>query len=295
MGLLRVYYSGQQARRLVILAVVWPMVGTTQRSRGWVFTINNYNEWDFVNISKLEEKAQYYIYGKERGEEGTPHLQGFAYFKQRISFNGIRDILTRAHVEIQRGFNAQAIDYCKKEGEFTEWGEPSRGPAGQKDKWKDVLQLARQGKVQEIEERYPAIFLRYFQKLCGFYRPEHSIILENFTNEWWWGPTGTGKFKKLNDDYPDPYEKSLDPWWDNYQREEIVAIEEFEPRCKINSFLLKRWADRYPFRCEVKGAFLSKLRPLKIIVISNYQLDECFPNSKDLDPLKRRFKEIHFP
>jgi len=37
------------------------------------------------------------------------------------------------------------------------------------------------------------------------------------------------------------------------------------------------------------------IRPKKIIVTSNYTIEECFPNVQDHLPLKRRFKVKHFP
>ena len=52
---------------------------------------------------------------------------------------------------------------------------------------------------------------------------------------------------------------------------------------------LKIWADRYPFSAQIKGGTLLKIRPTKLIVLSNYEMEECFPNEADLLPLKRRF------
>lgn len=131
------------------------------RSRGWCFTINNPTGWDTADIERLSAACQYLIKGNEVGEEGTPHWQGFVYFQNKKSFSQVREALPRAHIEKQRGTFEQAIDYCKKEGDFREWGTAPSGPTGQKNKWKDVMQLARQGKLEEIEDKYPAIFFRY--------------------------------------------------------------------------------------------------------------------------------------
>lgn len=267
---------------------------TNNRSRGWVFTLNNPTGWDEADIDRLVIEAQYVIYGKEIGAHGTPHYQGFIYFGHKKSFTQVRGFLSRGHIERQRGPLDAAIDYCKKDGDFVEYGTRPYGPTGQKNQWKEVLQLARSGNLQEIEDRFPAIFFRYHSKLSGFYRPERPLILDNLENEWWVGSTGSGKSRSLWELYPDHYAKSLNKWWDGYTNQETVAIEEWAPRNEVTASFLKIWADRYPFSAEIKGGTLQKVRPQRIIILSNYSIDECFPQVQDCDPIKRRFKVKHF-
>lgn len=266
-----------------------------QRSRGWCWTINNPNGWDDANIEQLVESAAYVIYGRENGtEEGTPHYQGYCYFSSLKSFQQVKELIPRAHLERQRGSISQAIDYCKKDGDFQEFGEKPRGGAEQKSKWADVLKLAREGKLQEIEERYPDVYFRYTQKLFSLYRPQRPVILDVLENEWWVGPTGTGKSRTLWTLYPNHFKKALNKWWDNYEGQETVAIEEWSPRNECTASQLKIWADRYPFAAEIKGGTLQNVRPKRIIILSNYSIEECFSNVNDLEPIKRRFKVKHF-
>lgn len=264
------------------------------RSRGWCWTINNPTGWDTADVEKLIEGAQYVCYGRETGDTGTPHWQGFCYFQERKSFRQLRELLPRAHLEAQRGSCEQAIQYCEKDGDFSEWGQRPRGPKGQKNAWKEVLTLARGGNFQEIEDRYPSIFFRYHAKLFSFRRPESPIILETLENEWWYGPTGSGKSKSLWLRYPNHFQKPLNKWWDGYTGEETVAIEEWSPKNEVTASFLKIWADRYPFSAEIKGGTLQKIRPLRIIVLSNYKPEECFSNEQDLLPIRRRFKVVQF-
>lgn len=266
----------------------------TPRARGYCFTINNPSSWDDADIANLVDKAQYVVRGKETGEENTPHYQGYVYFKEKKSFIFVKNIIPRAHIEAQKGSFDEAILYCQKDGDWQEWGSRPRGSGGQADKWKDVLTLARRGKLQEIEDKYPAIFLRYHGKLQSLCRPETPIILENIENEWWYGETGTGKSRELWERFPNHYQKSLNKWWDGYTGQEVVAIEEWAPKNEVTASFLKIWADRYPFSAEIKGGTLQKIRPKKIIVLSNYSIEECFANTQDLGPIKRRFKVKHF-
>ena len=60
--------------------------------------------------------------GKEIGEKGTPHLQGFFKFKNAKTFNSLKKNLThitqRFHIEKMRGNIKQNINYCEKEGDY---------------------------------------------------------------------------------------------------------------------------------------------------------------------------------
>lgn len=52
----------------------------------------------------------------------------------------------------------------------------------------------------------------------------------HLTNEYHWGEPGTGKSRGVRTKYPDAFIKSNDIWWDGYQGEETVIIEEFGPK-----------------------------------------------------------------
>lgn len=264
------------------------------RQRGYCFTINNWCEWDIVDIEKLQETCEYYIYGKEVGESGTPHLQGFVRFKNGITFARIKQLLPRAHIEVQRGTPFEAAEYCKKEGDYVEWGELKSGARSTKQRWSAIIDAAERGDMGFIKSEFPSEYLRYHDKLLRL-RVRQSGILDNLENEWWYGPTGTGKSRKVWADYPDHYPKQLNKWWDGYMDEEVVVIEEWAPKNEMTASSLKIWADRYPFSCEVKGACIRRIRPKKIIVTSNYTMEQCFERVEDLEPLQRRFKQVYFP
>ena len=59
-----------------------------QRYRNLVFTVNNYTEADFNRLLS-HEHFKYVIIGKEVGENGTPHLQGYAEQSKQMRFNAI--------------------------------------------------------------------------------------------------------------------------------------------------------------------------------------------------------------
>lgn len=91
------------------------------RARGWVFTINNYTAATTPTAETLNG-AIWCCFGREVGENGTPHLQGVVYFENAKTLTAVRVLLPGAHLEVKRGTFVQAMDYCKKDGDWTEWG-----------------------------------------------------------------------------------------------------------------------------------------------------------------------------
>lgn len=265
------------------------------KSRDYCFTINNPSGWDDAEIDKCTQESKYLCYGIETGESGTRHYQGFVMFQNARTISSIKKILTRAHLEPRRGTVEQAIAYCEKDGDFHEWGEKPLSKKTQKERWLWVIERAEHGDMASIRQEEPAIYLRYLSTLRGLKRRRSATMAGELDNEWWYGPTGTGKSRQLHEQYPDHYQKPLNKWWDGYEDEETVGIEEVHPGCGgwLGHFL-KIWSDRYPFTAEIKGGTLKNVRPRKLIITSNYTIEECFPNEQDWKPLKRRFKSTKF-
>jgi len=68
-----------------------------------------------------EEEGKYWIIGREVGDSGTPHLQGYVSLRKRRTFIYVRNKLSnRCHVESSRGTARQNREYCSKGGNFIE-------------------------------------------------------------------------------------------------------------------------------------------------------------------------------
>lgn len=263
------------------------------QTRGFCFTINNFTD---EHIESLESRGdfQYLVMGIERGASGTPHIQGYIHFKKPKRLATVRKIIKGGHVETRRGTPQQAADYCKKDGRVMEFGVlPVSKEEARSVQWKSVLQHAEDGDFEWIKEHYPGQWIRFSDKLQGLQKPK-SQILSNLHHEWWVGPTGTGKSSTAWELYPEHFQKELNKWWDRYANEPVVILEEWSPKNECTASQLKIWGDRYPFTGQIKGGTLKKIRPLKVIVLSNYTIDECFLDPRDREPIKRRFFEINF-
>ena len=271
--------------------------GQQERGRGFCWTINNPNGADHAEVALLADAARYLVVGNERGSTGTLHLQGYVYFDTKTTELRVRSLLKRAHVEHQRGTHDQAIDYCKKDGDFREYGNrPNAGRRGDgHERWTELVKRAECGDLEWIKLNEPREYVRSLERFRSIRRRDGRVLEGSLEHEWWYGPTGVGKSRTLWELYPNHYGKELNKWWCGYDDQEVVAIEEWAPKNECTASFLKIWADRYPFTAQIKGGTLTKIRPKKIIVLSNYTIDQCFPNTEDAEPLKRRFTVRHFP
>lgn len=91
------------------------------RAKHWCFTLNNYTDDNIEHILRNRNDFEYLIYGKEVGENGTPHLQGFVSFVNRVRLAQCVNTVGQAHFSVARNVD-NSIEYCKKEGNFIEIG-----------------------------------------------------------------------------------------------------------------------------------------------------------------------------
>lgn len=155
-------------------------------STRWCFTLNNPSEdEEQAVVSFLEGSCRYGIFGREVGESGTPHLQGFLILPspQRLSYLR-RRLSPRAHYETARGTSEEARDYCTKDGDFEQFGDfPSQqGKRSDLDEllaWADEFTSAhgRAPTSPDIAKHQPRAYLKYprFKSLCSHRAPARQL------------------------------------------------------------------------------------------------------------------------
>lgn len=88
-------------------------------SKNWCFTLNNYADDDLTTLRSYSlELSNCFIFSKEVGASGTPHLQGYFELKVKKRMSTIKKIgspFDRMHLERRRGSKTEAISYCCKE------------------------------------------------------------------------------------------------------------------------------------------------------------------------------------
>lgn len=132
------------------------------RAKNWCFTLNNYTPQDVDRLSSPIEGVSYLIYGKEIGESGTPHLQGTVVFQSRKRLSQVIAKIGQAHCTVTRMLT-QSIDYCKKEGDFTELGDLPQKNVGKRNDLEDFKEAVKKGELsmKALRENYSDVCALY--------------------------------------------------------------------------------------------------------------------------------------
>ena len=283
------------------------------RAKRWCFTINNYREAEIQLVHNITDLCSCIICEKEVAESGTPHLQGYAEFINRIDGGRVRALLGgRAHLEVARGSRADNIKYCSKAG--TEAIIVSKIPdnvreatVGEKIQATfKLLMDIREMNQEEFEANHPAFFLNHRNK---YYEHRHDALVRKHEtwngelkkkNFWIWGEAGVGKSRMARKgvEHYRIFSKPFNKWWNGFDSENTVRviIDDWPDMDHGGDMLcqhLKVWADRYPFTGEVKGSHIAIMPKYQLIITSNYSIDECFKNEEDRKAIKRRMTEFN--
>jgi len=127
-------------------------------------------------------------------------------------------------------------------------------------------------------------------RLLGKTAYEHPTV----RGEWHWGVPGAGKSHYVRRTYPDAYIKSQNKWFDGYQGEKVIILDDCDT--DTLSHHMKIWADKYACKAETKGYQLN-LQHEKFIVTSNFSIEELFKDKpqETIEAIKRRFQIHHYP
>ncbi len=85
----------------------------TFRAYTYVFTWNNYTAASIAELQDYFVSAASYVFQEEKGESGTPHLQGYVGWKSKKSFTVLKKVFPAVHWEKCKN-KAAAISYCQK-------------------------------------------------------------------------------------------------------------------------------------------------------------------------------------
>ena len=292
-------------------------------NRNFVYTANNYTADTEAALQAL--KSRYHVYGKEVGEgtetvpEGTPHLQAAIIFPDAKSLSAAIKTIQKAHpgahVEVARDI-ISATAYCQKGTQpHAEWeelgtegptygtgadvyqdGKPPVSKAQQgennRERYKRAWEAAKAGNLDDIDEDIRMRHYATIKKIKADYQTQPQSVSE-MDFHWYYGDSGTGKSRTAREENPVHYLKLTNKWWDGYDGQPCVIIDEWSPSHEMLADHMKKWCDHHPFCSETKGS-AGCLRPPRIIVTSNYSIQECFPKPQDHLPLLRRFKVKHF-
>ncbi len=239
------------------------------KSASWCFTINNPTEADDPRNPSWAD-ASFVKWQKE--DNGTPHLQGYVEMKTRKMLSGMKKVNPRAHWEPRKGTQKAAIDYVVKtdtrvDGPW-EIGVPAETQQGKRTDLDEIgKQIIAGTSLRDIAKEHPGAYMQYGKGMRDLQQQIANPYDHDGTRGiWYWGPPGTGKSRQAREENPDAYIKSQNKWWDMYDGETVVILDDLDSN--VLGHHLKIWADRYSCKGEVKGSSV-ELTHKKFIVTSN--------------------------
>jgi len=163
------------------------------RARNWCFTLNNYTDEKLTELSAIDVKdpqgdVEYIIFGKEVGESGTPHLQGFVVFKKRKRMTECITTIGQAHWSTTRMVE-NSIKYCKKEGDFIELGSaPKNTKQGRRTDLEDFKNDVKEGMrdmatIMQVHTQVAASYKSFVKDYLRVTKPE--VVLETHPLRQW--------------------------------------------------------------------------------------------------------------
>lgn len=284
-----------------------------RRANSWVFTLNNYTDADCAAVEALAAEAVYLVCGKEVGEQGTPHLQGYVKMPS-----------TRTWSAMMKKFNQRA------------WTEPAKGTAwhskvytSKERPWLEVGEKPQPGKRTDLEIMHEAIsegasIRELVTRVSGTQAVRSAELLmkyierkRNFKTEvmWFYGPEAldneVAAIEWLGGDY---YHTRSAKWFEGYDAHENVLLSisadrkeaptshqlmglmgerehRVENKGSTRQFLAKKlaivardapWRELYPSEYESKAFARLIAQVKKIEVVQDGDLQEA-PHSQEVD------------
>lgn len=227
---------------------------------------------------------------------GRLHWQFVVGFTKPCRLSHVKNVLNDAvHAELSR--SQAANEYVHKQdtskGRRWEFGKLPHRRNNKKD-WQQVWDNATNGDILLISPSVRVCHYSTLRKIAMDHMKAEAGERKVYV---FWGPTGTGKSRLAwtqagIDAYP---KQPTTKFWDGYQGQENVVIDEFTGQIDITHLL--RWFDRYPVCVETKGSG-TVLKAKKIWLTSNIDPRHWYQSAPEAQQraLLRRFTLIkHIP
>jgi len=250
------------------------------QSKTWCFTA-------FENFVVFDESTMKYLcYQFEVSPTtGKKHQQGYVEFITKKALGGAKKILgSKVHLEIRRGTQQQAIEYCKKPKpaevvkydddcfQFKEFGVPIK--QGERKDLVSYVDDIKKGKTEyEMMEEHTNTWARYGSLYSRVRQMIYSKKPKPVPFVWvLHGSPGTGKSKIANiiSQYieDEPYIMSGNyKWWENYENNMCIIMDDYEGQLQHKDLL--QLLDRYKCKREKKNGTVYITSPIFFITCND--------------------------
>lgn len=259
------------------------------KQRNWCFTDFEMLDWEAI-YEENKDFLRYIGFGKETcPKTQRVHYQGWMQFKTQKRMTAIKKVARskKLHLEPCYGSVEANEKYCRKDNNFKSFG--TFKCQGQRTDVEMMVKLIGEGKsTEEIASHNPSLYIQYHngigkykqlidKKLRSNFRKIEVIVLS--------GETGTGKTRKAMEHAKYKIQGCALKWWDDYDGEECILIDEYSNDIKVTELL--SILDGYQLRLPIKGGF-TYANWTKVYITTN--LKEFHENAREVhrDALDRR-------
>lgn len=143
-------------------------------AKRWCFTINNFTPVEQQALVDSADNFDYLVFGRELGDNSTPHLQGYVCLKVKLRLANVKALpgFHRAHLEVSRGTPQEASSYCKKDGDYSEFGSLPSGQ-GRRSEFSALKEWIQARDTwpsdRALAEEFPSLWGRY-RSACESFR-----------------------------------------------------------------------------------------------------------------------------
>lgn len=264
------------------------------RVKALCWTLYDYED-KITGLREYAKECDYMVFGYEKcPTTGRLHLQGYLNWTNARTYPNkeFRRMFPGIHDEVARGSPLDNRMYCLKirpgdiqNEKYEEFGVLPR--QGNRTDWQLACSSLRAGKsIMEVIEDQPSLTpciraLMTMKQMSdkSIHRTVNVIVLS--------GPPGSGKSRWAYDNYPGLYSKPNGKWWDGYQGEKTILLDDFYG--DFDYSLLLKVCDRYPLQVQVKGGFVPALWDT-VIITSNAEPRQWYSSIPDLGAFLRRVK-----
>lgn len=267
-------------------------------SKDWCLTIHDTS----AVPTFYEDKLSYMVYQLEIAPTtNKEHYQAFIQMHKKCRMSGIKKLYPSAHIESRKGTALQASDYCKKEESrkpettFTEFGELLS--QGQRTDLQSIMNNIR-NKDKDEEYKHTDTFLRNKRNLESYIQDNQPDRKFKPLTYWIYGKSGTGKSRYIYE-YAEknnltiwPGNKDYDNFWNGYENQDIVLMDDFRYKhCRFDRLL--EVLDRYPCNVNVKGGY-RKLNSKIMCIISNNTPQEVYCYDQETEQMRQLIRRLDY-
>lgn len=250
------------------------------QARNWCFTDWTCTDWTEL-YNKHKDLIRFICWGEEISPETkNKHHQGWIQVIKKKTRGGLKKLMGKEiSLRACRGDEFDNQIYCKKDNNYKEYGKFV--VQGERTDLQGIKEFIDEGHtMKEIADENFQLFCQYrggITKYKELVEKEKSKQFRKVEVNVLYGATGTGKTRIAMEEAEYKIEGSNLKWWDGYEGEKCIVIDEFANQIPITELLTL--LDGYQLRLPIKGGHTYALWN-KVYITTNLNFDEWYPSAR---------------